>query len=156
MPIVISPSWKLEILKYPSSDIYVVYVTSALIVQSHDDQGVSTPIIKGACVRLPGQFICIGSSPDGHAASLWVTDFVTNRQAIYKLIIISNQYVYPLLALPLKTQHFVCPKFRLWTHAWGIAAIVDLFWFCVTFSCFIYAITGGFKTKMCNSTRDPF
>ena len=29
------------------------------------------------------------SSPDGHAASPWVTDFVTDRQAIYKLIYIS-------------------------------------------------------------------
>ena len=76
-----------------SRQIPVMYVTSALIVQSHNDRGVGALIVK-EIYWMAGRDRFQVSSPDGHAASPWVTDFVTDCQAIYIYI-----YIWPVDAL---------------------------------------------------------
>ena len=88
-----------------STSIFVMYYlshTSALIVQSHNDRGVLHTDSIGY-INMVNHF-WLPSSPNGHTASPWVTsssvytqiagpshhhlitDFVTDRQAIYKLM----------------------------------------------------------------------
>ncbi len=52
--------------------------TRPLIVQPHDDQGVRALILNGMCTEHTGAV----SSPEGRAAIISVTNFVTRRPVL--------------------------------------------------------------------------